>query len=148
MQPTHAVQPYPALPVTAPGDGYVDEAPLASANPPRVGARVMARERTLTRRKNRRHDPAARRYRGVPNGVRAAKELVKAPAGEPVLDGGAAKSHRKQLPIGHDTVLPLGELGDLLLTWALFVAYIEGKRAQVGHGPDGGASLVTGQHLL
>jgi hypothetical protein len=109
---------------------------------------MVTRNRISTARENRRQDPTAWGNAGVPDGVRAAEELVEAAARQPVLDRGATESDLSQLPHRDHPMLPRGELGDSLGTWALFAAYIEGNRAQVDHGADGDRSLATGQHPL
>jgi hypothetical protein len=73
---------------------------------------------------------------------------VQVTAAQTVLDRAPTEAERHQLPDRDHAMLPVTQLGDLPVTWALFARYVEVGRAQVHHVTDGRGSLVTGQHLL
>jgi hypothetical protein len=51
------------------------------------------------------------------NRIDPSVDTVKAAPGQPCLDGSRVEAQLDQLPKGHNPVLPLGQFGDLPITW-------------------------------
>lgn len=70
--------------------------------------------------------------------VDAAVNAVEAPGRDAALDHAGAQAKRAKLTACNDTVLPLGEFGDLPIGWAVFCSYSALKTAHLVHrGHDG-----------
>jgi hypothetical protein len=64
---------------------------------------------------------------------------VKPSPGQPSLDRTGVETHSDQLPVGHNSVLPISQFGDLLVTCLRFPSHVLGKCRQVWNSPPGGA---------
>jgi hypothetical protein len=53
----------------------------------------------------------------VANGIDALVHTVQAAPCEPGFDGTGVEPQAQELPKGHNSVLPLGQFGDLTITW-------------------------------
>ena len=80
--------------------------------------RPVAQNGRWTIRQYGRHPCAAQRGDRVADGVHPTVNAVKPPGAKPPPDRAASEAELLQLPAGHPAVLPVGERGDLTVTWS------------------------------